>query len=401
VLPAKTAFIALAIATFAHQFSFGLSRSVQTNFFVQEVGVRADQMGLLTAAREVLGLLAFLMAAATMRFAAPRVAALCFVVMAVGYGAYGWVTTFGELVPPVMVASAGFHLWLPLSAAFGLSLARQDNAGHMMGRIVSVGWAASLLSMLLVLVTIRTPTQPEPLLPFVNLDLGYREIFLVSGAVLAISVVAILRFPADLAEAREERMVFRRRYGLFYVLNFLDGCRMEVFQAFGVFLLVKQYGIDVRTITVLFLVSSVFNMALSPTVGRMIDRYGERRTMTCSYLALFFVFLGFALVPNASVAIGLYVAYNLVLLFSIGVNTYLKRIAPGADVRPTLAMGLTTMHISAVVLPPLGGVLWERYGFQLPFLLGAAFILCSVLATQRIPDREATQPAGAPSAATA
>jgi MFS family permease len=90
-----------------------------------------------------------------------------------------------------------------------------------------------------------------------------------------------------------------------------------------------------------------------------------------------------------------------VLLFSIGVNTYLKRIAPAADVRPSLAMGLTTMHISAVILPPLGGLLWERYGFQLPFLLGAAFILCSVLATQRIPDRDAMRAASAPSAAAA
>ena len=394
--PLRRAFIALAVATFAYQFSFGLSRSVQTNFFVQELGLRADQMGLLTALRELLGLVAFATAAATMRFAPPKVAALCFAVMGVGYGAYGWASSFGSLYPAVMFASAGFHLWIPLQQAFGLSLARQDDAGQMLGRITAVGWAASLASMLLVLLTISTPTQPEPLLS-TQLELGYREIFIASGAILLPGLIAIARFPTGLAEVPEQPMVFRRRYGLFYVLNFLDGCRMEVFQAFGVFLLVKQYGIDVRTMTVLFLVSSLCNMLLSQPVGRLIDRLGERRTLTFSYGVLLFVFLGFALVPVAWFAVGLYVVYQVILLFSIGVTTYLKRIAPPADVRPSLAMGLTTMHISAVVLPPLGGLLWEQFGFQVPFLLGALFIGSSILATQRIPAKElATAPAPRP-----
>jgi MFS family permease len=180
-------------------------------------------------------------------------------------------------------------------------------------------------------------------------------------------------------------MVFRRRYGLFYVLNFLDGCRMEVFQAFGVFLLVQQYGIDVRSITMLFVVSSVMTMIAAQPIGRLIDRMGERWSLTFSNAALLAIFLGFALVPVAGVAVALYVAYQVVLLFSIAVNTYLKRIAPDQDVRPTLAMGLTTMHISAVLLPPLGGLLWEAFGYQVPFLLGALFIAGSMLVTQRIP----------------
>jgi hypothetical protein len=385
--PLQRAFIALALATFAYQFSFGLSRSVQTNFFVQELGLSPTEMGLLTALRELLGLIAFAMAAATMRFAPPRVAAVCFAVMGVGYAAYGWASSFGSLYPAVMLASAGFHLWIPLQQAFGLSLAKREDAGQMLGRITSVGWAASLASMLLVLLTVSTPTQPEPLLP-TRLELGYRELFLASGAILILGLLAILRYPAGLAEVHEERMVFRRRYGLFYLLNFLDGCRMEVFQAFGVFLLVQQYGVDVRTITLLFMVSGICNMLLSPPVGRLIDRLGERRTLTFSYAVLLVVFLGFALVPIAGVAIGLYVVYQVVLLFSIGVTTYLKRIAPSADVRPSLAMGLTTMHISAVVLPPLGGLLWEAFGFQVPFLLGALFIGSSILATQRLPKKE-------------
>ncbi|TAK20144.1 MAG: MFS transporter [Chloroflexota bacterium] len=399
MVPLRKAFIALAIATFAYQASFGLSRSVQTNFFVQVIGLRADEMGMLTALRELLGLLGFALAAVTMRFAPPKIAAICFGVMAIGYAAYGWSSSFSTLYPAVMFASAGFHLWIPISEAFGLSLSRREDAGHVMGRIVSVGWAASLAAMVLVLVTIRTPTQPDPLLPIIPIDLGYREMFLASGLILIVGLVAILFFPSRMVEQREERMIFRRKYGLYYVLNFLDGCRMEVFQAFGVFLLVKVYELDVRTMTILFLVSSLLNMVLSPRVGRLIDELGERRTMTFSYASLFVIFLGFAFIHSAWVAMGLYVAYNVILLFSIGIRTYLKRIAPSVDVRPTLAMGLTTMHISAVILPPLGGILWEAFGYQLPFLLGAFFILSSVIATQRIPSKLEMTAVPAPTAA--
>ncbi|HEV8635684.1 MAG TPA: hypothetical protein VG370_15770, partial [Chloroflexota bacterium] len=204
--PLRRAFLALAIATFAYQFSFGLSRSVQTNFFVQELGLAPTEMGLLTALRELLGLVAFAMAAATMRFAPSKVAAVCFAVMGIGYAAYGWATSFGSLYPAVMVASAGFHLWIPLQQAFGLSLAKQDDAGQMLGKITSVGWAASLAAMVLVLLTVSTPTQPEPLLP-TRVELGYRELFLASGAILVVGVLAILRFPRRLAEVQEERMV--------------------------------------------------------------------------------------------------------------------------------------------------------------------------------------------------
>jgi len=398
--PIRKAFIALALAAFAFQFSFGLSRSVQTNFIVEVIGLRADEMGWLTALREVLGLAGFVLAAITMRFAPQKVAAACFAIMAFGYATYGYATTFSTLYPAVMIASAGFHLWIPISEAFGLSIGRQENAGQTLGRIVSIGFAASLTAMLLVLLTISTPAQPEPMLPLVPIELGYRETFFASGFILILGLIAILFFPRELGSAeREQSMVFKRRYNLYYVLNFLDGCRMEVFQAFGVYLLVRIYQIDVRTMTILFIVSSVLNMVLSPSVGKLIDTVGERPTLTFSYAILFFIFLGFVFFPSAQIAMGLYVLYNVVLLFSIGIRTYLKRIAPGRDVRPTLAMGLTTMHISAVILPPLGGVLWESFGYQLPFLLGAFFILASIIATQRIPLRRQSVPDTAPSAA--
>ena len=167
--------------------------------------------------------------------------------------------------------------------------------------------------------------------------------------------------------------------------------------AFGVYLLVRQYLVDVRTITGLLLVSSVLSMLLSQPVGRLIDRLGERKCLTISYCGHFGTFLGLALVPDGNFAIGLYVIYNVLMLFSMSTNTYLKRTADPEDVGPSLAMGMTTMHISAMIVPILGGMLWERFGFQVPFLVGCGFIVLSIVVSQMIPARRPAA-TGAPAA---
>jgi predicted MFS family arabinose efflux permease len=188
-----------------------------------------------------------------------------------------------------MIGSLGFHTWMPINNALGLALASKENAGQILGRIQAIGFAASLLSMGLIILFVQT--------------VGYRVSFFVSGAAMVLGAVAILAYPRNLAEKPKERLVFRRRYWLYYLLTFLDGCRGEVFLAFGVYLLVQQYRIGVETITALLLVSSVASMLLSAPIGRLIDRVGERRTLTFSYSCHLIAFLGFALVRDATVAI--------------------------------------------------------------------------------------------------
>ena len=364
----------LAAALFAYNFSLGVSRTIQNNFWVDVLKLRPDQMGILITARETPGFLTILIAAATMRFAPARLGSVCFLIMAVGYYAYGLATSFATIIPGVLFASIGFHLWITLSGSFGLAVAKESDAGSVLGDLQAVGFFAGLLGMLGVLAGIGA--------------VGYPLAFAISGVLMLVGAVAILRFPSELVHRSPQRAVVRRRYGLYYVLNFLEGCRFELFQAFGIYLLVQEYRQPVQTIAILFILVAVGGAILSPTVGRLIDRFGERPTMTVGYVGMLITFLGFALWHNALVATILYVAYNVLLLSEIGVSTYLKKVASPEDVRPSLATGVTMMHIPALVVPILGGTLWNMFGFEVPFLLGAAFIVGSVGATQLIPRRE-------------
>ena len=365
-------FVILATAIFSFSFSLGLSRSIQNNFWVDVIGLRPDQMGLLITVRETPGFLTILIAAVTMRVAPSRLASVCFLIMAVGYYAYGLAQSFLGLLPGVLIASVGFHLWITLNSSFGLAVATEKDVGKTLGDLQAVGFAAGLLGMFAVLIGINL--------------IGFPTAFAISGVAMLLGAAVILRFPDQLVHRSPQRAVVRRRYGLYYILNFLEGCRFEFFQAFGIFLLVQVYHLSVQTVTILFILNAVGSLVLSPPVGRLIDRYGERRIMTVGYVVMLFSFLGFAFWHNALAATVLYVVYNLVLLTEIGVSTYLKKVADPEDVRPSLATGVTMMHIPALIVPILGGILWNAFGFEVPFILGAFFISGSLVATQFLPS---------------
>jgi len=368
-------FIILAAALFAFNFSLGVSRTIQNNFWVDLLKLQPDQMGVLITARETPGFLTIALAALTMRLAPARLATICFLIMGVGYYAYGLATSFGSILPGVIFASVGFHLWITLNGSFGLAVAKDTNTGSVLGDLQAVGFLAGLLGMFGVFVGFGA--------------VGYPLAFAISGVAMLVGAVAIARFPGELVHRSPQRTVVRRHYTLYYVLNFFEGCRFELFQAFGIYLLVHQYQLSVQTIAILFVLVAVGGAVLSPPVGRLIDRFGERATMSVGYMAMLVTFLGFALWHDALVATILYVIYNIVLLSEIGVTTYLKKVASPEDVRPSLATGVTMMHIPALIVPILGGALWNRFGFEVPFLLGATFIGGSMLATQYIP-RQAT-----------
>ena len=60
-----------------------------------------------------------------------------------------------------------------------------------------------------------------------------------------------------------------------------------------------------------------------------------------------------------------------------------EKIAPARDIKPTLAMGVTMNHISAVTSPLVGGLVWIKLDYRLVFISGVAFaLIISLIVTQ-------------------
>jgi predicted MFS family arabinose efflux permease len=183
---------------------------------------------------------------------------------------------------------------------------------------------------------------------------------------------------------QHRKMIFRRKYALYYFLTFMAGARRQIFMAFSVYLLVKVFQCTVTEITLLFVANNAVNFVLSPAIGRAIVRFGERRILSVEYGGLIAIFLVYAFSDTKWVIVTMYILDHILYNFAIAIRTYFQKVADPKDIAPSMAVGFTINHIAAVVIPAIGGALW-MIDYRIPFVVGAVFSLVSLIAVQRIP----------------
>jgi len=383
----RLGFLLLAITTFVATFALNATQSLSPNFFRDEIGMDGAQNGYLIAIREVPGFLLIFVAAVLLRLGMARATALSLLIMGIGYALFASATSFSSLIIPTLIGSVGFHSWLQLHDALGLSLAKPGEEGSVLGRFRGIGFAGSLVALIVVLAVVSgVEWQTGNLLE--NQGPWLRGLLIMSGVAAVIGAVVIFRFPVSdnsrAAARAAPAITFRKEYGLYYWLSFLDGSRMQIYFAFAPFVLVEQFGVNARALITLLLVSSLINWRAGAFIGKMVDRFGEKRMLTIGYSLHLLVFLGFAFSRNIWLLYLTYLGYNFLFLFSIGTTTYLRKIARREDLAPSLAMGISLAHLTAVVVPIIGAALWVQLGYQFPFLFGTIFIFISLWLTQKI-----------------
>jgi predicted MFS family arabinose efflux permease len=377
----------LAIATFAASMGLHISQAIGPNFMRQELGMDGAQNGYLIAIRELPGFLLIFVAAALLKLGMARATAVSLLIMGVGYSLYAWSDSFQSLIVPTLIGSIGFHSWLQLHDALGLSIARPGEEGSVLGRFRGIGFGGTLVALIGAWVILFAVGRMSGDLALAQ-GPWLRGLYVVSGIVAVVGAVAIWRFPvsddARAAAKAAPAITLRKEYRLYYALTFLDGSRQQIYFAFAPFVLVEQFGVDAVTLTSLLIIAALINWRMGPIVGKLVDRYGEKRMLTVGYSMHILVFLGFALSQNLWFLYLTYLGYNFLFLFSIGTTTYLRKICRREDLAPSLAMGVSLAHLTAVVVPIVGAALWSRLGYQFPFLFGTVFIFASLWLTQKI-----------------
>jgi predicted MFS family arabinose efflux permease len=360
----------LAGAVFGEGVYFGIYFALFHPFIVELIGIEADQLGYMESLREIPGFLNAFFIAVTIYFAPPILAGLSLIVMGLGIAAYSQVSGFWGVLIASFGWSIGFHAWLPLRGAMTLAYSKGHEKGKWLGQLRSVESFATLGAIFLCLFGVKA--------------LEFEGLFQIGGGMVAIGGVVLMFASRQLQAERENRLVLRKRYWLYYLLSFLQGCRRQIFITFAIFALVKVYGTDRSLIIRLVLINQVVVLVVAPIAGRLIDKLGERRMLSASYIGLFFVFIGYAVFKNANHLYILYCIDNFLFIGGIALTTYLNKIAPKSDLKPTLAMGVTMNHIAAVAVPLIGGLAWKQFGYQIIFIGGAIFVLISLIATQWI-----------------
>ncbi len=370
-MPSKKRLIYTLIAgNFTLFFGFRIWQAMFNNFAVEELGVRAAQIGLIQSIREIPGLVGVSLSLVVMVLPETSVMALSVILMGLGLIVTGQSHSIAMLIAGTLVTSVGFHFFYSSNASAALMASTPREAPKLLGRLSSVGAAAAVTATVVVIAFQRY--------------VGYRPVFVGSGMVVAVVGLVILLFVRERGQARpERRVVLRRRYWLYYALTFLMGCRRHIFTTFAIFLLVKVYGIPVAQTAILFFINSLINTYAYDRLGRLVARFGERAMLSLAFSALALVFLGYAYVSNLWVLFVLFVLDNILFGFSVALQSYFRKIAASAEeITANVSFGQTVNHIPAVIMPLAGGIIWEVFGPRATFLTGVGIVLVSLVLTQ-------------------
>ncbi|NQZ10843.1 MAG: MFS transporter, partial [Algicola sp.] len=213
----------------------------------------------------------------------------------------------------------------------------------------------------------------------------YSFIYMLFGGVsFALLVVIMTSFPTFTSHTEQHKhLVLRKRYWLFYLLTFLGGARRQIFVVFAGFMMVEKFGYDVSDIAALYIINHILNIYLGPKIGKLIGRIGERKALTLEYTGLIIVFVGYALVEDATIAAGLYVIDHLFFAMAIAIKTFFQKIADPADMASTAGVSFSINHIAAVILPAMLGLVW-MVNPAMVFYIGAGLAVVSLLSSQYI-----------------
>lgn len=376
-------FIGLAVGCVS--FVMAVQMGLNPKFLAEQLHFTGMQVGILEACRESCGILALGVLAILVGLAEPLVGAAMLVLIGIGIAGYAEVGSLYWIIPMSLVWSMGLHVWMPLPNSMTLALAEPDKRGHRLGQIQAAGAAGFCVALAL-------------LLALTWAGVGMRYFYILAGFMALVGAGMCLGIPRSI-KTPGPRLVFRRKYGLYYLLNLLEGWRKQIAIAFAGFLLAKVYDTPLTTLLILFGVTQVFAYFASPVVGRLIDRVGERRILILYYSAMVVLFVGYALILDRYVLYAIYILDNSFFVFAMAISTYAGAIVPKEELTPTFSMGVAMNHVAAVTMPLVGGLLWAYCGYKWTFLAGALAAAISIVVASRVPMRaEHMQPdAPAPS----
>lgn len=368
----------LCLTAAAMPIAFSTWSALLNNFVIEVGGFTGVEIGWLHTVREIPGFLAVGVIAILLLMREQVLGLVSLALLGVATALTAWFPSFGGMLFITLLSSIGFHYFETVNQSLQLQWIDKARAPQVIGWLMSVGAGASLAAYGLIVVTWRT------------FDLDYNTVYLVSGGVCAaIAVYCILAFPQfESPNPQLKRMVLRRRYWLYYALQFMAGARRQIFVVFAAFMMVERFGFGVQAVTALFMINFAVNMAFAPVAGRMIGRFGEQRVMLVEYVGLMGVFLAYggiyAFGWGAAVAGVLYVIDHMLFGMSFTLKTYFQKIADPGDIAPTAAVAFTINHIAAVFLPAALGYLWI-VAPQGVFVLAAGMASVSFLLALLVP----------------
>ncbi|WP_061008252.1 MFS transporter [Vibrio sp. CUB2] len=356
--------------------AFSTWMALLNNFVIEKANFDGADIGLLQSVREIPGFLAFTVVFVLLFIREQRFMLISLAMLTLGTAITGYFPSLFGLLFTTLLMSTGFHYFETLKQSLSLQWLSKEEAPEMLGKFISVGALASLITYGAIWVLLE------------QLKLDFKTVYLLAGGTgFILIMVMAFAFPEFKTEVpQNKKLVLRKRYWLYYALTFMSGARRQIFTVFAGFLMVEKFGYSAADITLLFLINYLFNFLFAKRIGRFIGAVGERKALMFEYVGLIFVFVGYGLVQTAEWAAALYVIDHLFFALALAIKTYFQKIADPADMASTAGVAFTINHIAAVVIPVTFGVIWLVSPSSV-FYIGAAMAGVSLLLSLNIPAK--------------
>ena len=376
----------LFLMALAMPIAFNVWSALLNNFVVEVANFDGADIGLLHTVREIPGFFAVGVIAIIIFMREQVLGLISLILLGVATAITAYFPSMGGILTLTMLSSIGFHYYETVNQSLQLQWLKIEEAPRMLGWMMAAGSLATLVAYSAIVVFWKT------------YELSFSTVYMVGGGITAvIAVFAMFAYPQfEAPHPQRKTMVLRKRYWLYYALQFMGGARRQIFMVFAGFMMVERFGFEVHELTALYLINLVANMVIGPVVGRVVGTFGERRTLVFEYIGLIFVFLAYGGVYYAGwgvlVASVLYVLDHMFFALALAQKTYFQKIGDPGDMAPTAAVAFTINHIAAVFLPVGLGLLWlvspAAVFFLAAGMAGVSLVLALMIPRHPCPGNE-------------
>ena len=257
--------------------AFATWAALLNNFVIDVAQFDGADIGLLHSVREIPGFLAVGVIALIMFIREQVLGIIALILLGAATAVTAWFPSMGGILTITMLSSIGFHYYETVNQSLQLQWLSKDQAPKVLGWLMAAGSAVTFAAYGVIVLTWET------------LGLGYNLVYLVSGGLtVLIALFCLLAYPQFQAPTRQHtKIVLRRRYWLYYCLQFTAGARRQIFMVFAGFMMVERFGFHVHQVTALYLINLVANIMLAPLMGHAVARWGERKALLFEYFCLY------------------------------------------------------------------------------------------------------------------
>ena len=372
----KEPFGLLILLAIAMPIAFSTWVALLNNFVIEVSGFSGVEIGWLQSVREIPGFLAVCVIFILFFISEQRLAYISLALLALAVAVTALFPEFKGLIITTLISSIGFHYYETVNQSLQLQWLKKETAPSSIGWIVAAGSGSAFFVYIAIIIL------------WLNLNFNYFFIYFFAGLLCLLIVVFCFFYYPQFQIGKKQRLaiVLKRRYWVYYTLQFFSGARRQIFVVFASFMMVEKYGFDVHQITLLLLANFLINIFMAPLIGRFIEKFGERLSLIVEYFGLMVIFLLYAGLYyfdwSYIVASILFIADHMFFGLAFAMKTYFQKIADSEDFAPTAAVAFTINHISAVFLPVLLGYIWIHNNsavFYLAALLSFISLIVAIL----------------------